>query len=168
MSLASILKFAHNLWVLCCHSFWHVVLTSILLLIIYMLVTCVIMKASHLLPIRISLQISVVFLLQQRFGARAHLGNAHEYVLYVSVLPIILVILWRKTQILELGASEDNGTPNSTNLKKDPLLYTHKGSKGYAFPQYAGFLVPLILHPFARLLIWNLLYSFGFMKKYSF
>lgn len=48
-----------------------------------------------------------VLLPQQHFGARAHLGNAHEYVLCVSLLPIIFIILWRKTQTLELGAVED-------------------------------------------------------------
>lgn len=129
------LKFAHNLWVLCCHSFWCVVFTSILLFIIYMLGKCV-MKASHLFSICVfPPNFCPVLLLQHYFGARANLGNAPEYVLYMSVLSIIFIILWRKTWMLGLGALEDNRTPSSINLKKDPLNYTHKGTRGCAFLQ---------------------------------
>lgn len=161
------LKFAHNSWVLCCHSFWCVVFTSILLFIIYMLVKCVIMKASHLFSIcRLPPNFCHVLLLQHYFGARANLGNTPEYAIHVSVIHYIHHPVGENMDSRAVGL-EDNRTPNSINLKKDPLDFTHKSTKGCAFLQYAALLRQRILRAFARLLMWNVLYSFRFMKKYS-
>lgn len=87
------LKFAHNLWTLCRHSFWCVVLTRIPLLIIYVLVKFIIMKASPLLPVHIFLpNFCHAFLLPQYLGARANSGNAGKCVLHMSILSITFII----------------------------------------------------------------------------
>lgn len=147
------LKFAHNLWVLSCHSFWRVVFTRIVLFIIDMLGKCVIVKASHHFSICMFPPHLCHVLYFSSIGGWGNLRNAPEYVPYMSVLCIIFIILWRKTWVLELVALEDNKTASSIDPREDPLNYTHKGTRGCAFLQYAAFLMQHILHSFARLLL---------------
>lgn len=159
VSSVSMLKFAHSLWTLCRHSFWCVVLTGYnTLLIIYMLVKFIIMKANPLLPIRIFLpNCCHAVLLPQDLGARANSGNAHKCVLCMSILSITFIILWRKPLILELGALEDKWSPEQHKLKKEPPHHTEIMWKGCTtimlFFSRSSYLMSLL----NRLLIWNLL-----------
>lgn len=166
VSSASKLKFAHNLWTLCCHSFWCVVLTRIPLLIIYILVKFIIMKVSPLLPIHIFLpNFCHAFLLPQYLGLEQIQGMHTSVCCICQYYPSHSSFCGGKND--SRGPLRTNRALNNTNGRKT-LPTTHRNyverhrlSTIMLVFSHSSYLMSLL----NRLLIWNLLNCLRFMKK---
>lgn len=157
------LKFAYNLWLLCCHSFWCVVLTRTPLWVIYMLVKCIVMKTGLLFP---NAYFCYALLLLQYLGARAISVSA----IHVSIIHHIHHSVQESTDSRVGGLWGQIGyQPAHIWRKTISCIHTnyvgrHSLSTVMLLFPHSSFFISLL----DTLLIWNLFYSLGYMQKYNF
>lgn len=164
VSLASRLKFAHKLWLLCCHSFQCIVLTRTPLWVIYTLVKCIVMKTGLLLPICIFRpHFCHALLLSQYLGARASSVSAT----HVSIIHHIHHSVQESTDSRAGGLWGQIGYQPAHIWRKtlSCINANYVGRHSLStimllFPR-SSFFISLL----DSLLMWNLFYSLGYMQN---